>query len=179
MNAEERVEGKGKAQEGTKCEEKPNEREKEDAADESVFDVDPPHGGKRTSAIGSEDVVDPSALDLHFTLDSRSALDFHSHSTEHDLTALHAKLTIRRESLDQRELGLPTRQERIEGMDERARELEEETEKRSAQFGGLNASTSALGSNSWPITLLESVVFRVLGDKTSSLLFCSCTFLLL
>ena len=103
MNAEERVEGKGKAQEGTKCEEKPSEGEKEDAADESVFDVDPPHCGKRTSAIGSEDVVDPLALDLHFTLDSHSALDFHSHtteqdisnSTEHDLTALHAKLTIR------------------------------------------------------------------------------------
>ena len=57
-------------------------------------------------------------------------------------------------------------------MDERVRELEEETEKRSAQFGGLDASTSALGSNSWPITL-QSVVFCVLGDKTSSFLFCS------
>ena len=64
-------------------------------------------------------------------------------------------------------------------MDKRARELEEETEKRSAQLSGLNVSTSALGSNSWPNTLLRSVVFRVLGDKTSSFLFCSCTLLLL
>ena len=31
--------------------------------------------------------------------------------------------------------------------------------------------TSALGSNSWPVTLL---VFRVLGDKMSSFFFCSC-----
>ena len=51
MNAEERVEGKGKAQEGTICEETPNEREKEDARDESVFNLDPPHGGKRASAL--------------------------------------------------------------------------------------------------------------------------------
>ena len=58
-HAEERVEGKGKAQEGTKGEEKPNEREKEDAGDESVFDVDPPHGGKQASALVLEDVVDP------------------------------------------------------------------------------------------------------------------------
>ena len=50
-------------------------------------------------------------------------------------------------------------------MDERAREPEVEMEKRSAQLGGFNASTSTLGSNSWPITLLESVVFRVFGDK--------------
>ena len=54
-NAEERVEGKGKAQEGTNGEEKLNEREKEDAGDESVFDLDPPHGGKQVSALGSED----------------------------------------------------------------------------------------------------------------------------
>ena len=50
-------------------------------------------------------------------------------------------------------------------MDERAREPEVEMEKRSAQLGGFNASTSTLGSNSWPITLLESVVFCVFGDK--------------
>ena len=37
-HAEERVEGKGKAQEGTKGEEKSNEREREDTADESGFD---------------------------------------------------------------------------------------------------------------------------------------------
>ena len=67
------MEGKGKAQEGTKGEEKPNEREKEGAGDESVFDLDPTHGGKRASALVPEDVVDPSALDsdLHFTTDSQ------------------------------------------------------------------------------------------------------------
>ena len=31
-----------------------------------------------------------------------------------------------------------------------------------------------LGSNAWPIALLQSVVFRVLGDKTSSFLLRSC-----
>ena len=73
--------------------EKPNESEKEDAGDESVFDVDPPHGGKRASASWSEDVVDPSALDLdlHFTLDSHSHTTEQdvSNSTEHDLRPPH------------------------------------------------------------------------------------------
>jgi len=44
-------------------------------------------------------------------------------------------------------------------------------ETRSAQPCGLNVSTSALRSNSWPVTLL---VFRVLGNKMSSFFFCSC-----
>ena len=61
-----------------------------------------------------------------------------------------------------------------EERSKRVEELEDEGETRSAQLGGFNASTSALGSNLWPITLLRSVVFRVLGDKTSSFLFCSC-----
>ena len=45
------MEGKGKAQERTKGERKPNERGKVDAGDEKkpdiwrVFDLDPPHGG--------------------------------------------------------------------------------------------------------------------------------------
>ena len=51
--------------------------------------------------------------------------------------------------------------------------VEDEMETCSAQLGRFNAPTSALSSNSWPITLLRSVVFRVLGDKTSSLLFSS------
>ena len=63
VNAEERVEGNGKAQEGTKGEEKPNERKQAEAGDESVFDLDPPHGRKRASALVPKDVVDPSALD--------------------------------------------------------------------------------------------------------------------
>ena len=62
----------------------------------------------------------------------------------------------------------------LEKRFERVGELEEEMGMCSAQLGGLNAPTSALGSNSWPITLLRSVVFHVLGDKMSSFLFCSC-----
>ena len=131
------------------------------------------HQGPKMSLILQASAPDP---DLHFILDS------HSHTTEqdvptstdHDLTALHATLTTRQETLDQRELGLATTQERIEGMDKRVTELEEETEKCSAQLGGLNVSTSALSSNLWPVTLLRSVVFHEWGDKTSSFLFCSC-----
>ena len=51
-----------------------------------------------------------------------------------------------------------------EERSKRVEELKEEMETRSAQLGHLNAPTSALCSNSWPITLLPSVVFRVLGD---------------
>ena len=58
-------------------------------------------------------------------------------------------------------------------LEECSKQVEEEMETCSARLGGLNASTSALGSASWPINLLRSVVFRVLGDKTSSFLFCS------
>ena len=64
--------------------------------------------------------------------------------------------------------------QRGSGLEECSKRVEEEMETRSAQLGGLNASTSALGSTSWSITLLWSVVFRVLGDKTSSFLFSSC-----
>ena len=116
-------------------------------------------------------------MDSHYAYDSHTTEQDISNSTEHDLTALRAKLTTPPESLDQRELGLATRQDRIEGTDEGVREPEEEMEKRSSQLGGLNASTSALSLNSWPITLLRSVVFPVLGNKTSSFLFCSCSFL--
>ena len=41
----------------------------------------------------------------------------------------------------------------------------------SAQPGGLNASASAVGPNIWHVALLRSVIFRLLGDKTSSFLF--------
>ena len=226
---DEKVEGKGKAQ-GE--EEKPDEMEQEDAGEErkpdlwSVFDLDPSGSGRRASSA----------------LESGDAVDSHSHTTEHDLTALRTTLTTRQEALDQRELGLAARQERIEGMDEsvrevqravgyreeavgrreeavgrreqeveeremaverrergvrareekvveleqaideraraldqrgyvleeRSKQVEEEMETRSARLGGLNASTLP---NSWPITLLRSIVFRVLGDKTSSLLY--------
>jgi hypothetical protein len=46
-----------------------------------------------------------------------------SNSTEHDLTALYATPTTRQDALDQRELGLAARQERIEEMDERVRDV--------------------------------------------------------
>ena len=59
-------------------------------------------------------------------------------------------------------------------LEERSKQVEEDMATRSPQFGGLNALSLTLGSNSWPITLLQSVVFRVLGDKTSSFLFSSC-----
>ena len=252
-NAEERVEGKGKARESTKGEEEKPDREQEDPGDDkkpdlwSVFDLDSPRIGQQaSSALGSGDA---SALDLvsHSALDAQSHITEHdiSNSTEPDLTVLRATLTTRQEALDQLELGLAARQERIEGMDERVREaqravgyreeavgrreeavgrrekeveeremvverrerevrgreekvvgleqavdergrvldqrgyeleerskrVEEETETRSAQLCGLNASTSP---SSWPITLLRSVAFRVLGDKTSSFLFSPC-----
>ena len=77
--------------------------------------------------LESGDIDDPLALDL----DSHFAVDLHSHtteqevsnSTEYDLIALRATLTTRQEALDQREHGLAAGQERIEGMDERVREV--------------------------------------------------------
>ncbi|EDR07322.1 uncharacterized protein LACBIDRAFT_299125 [Laccaria bicolor S238N-H82] len=53
-------------------------------------------------------------------------------------------------------------------LEERSKRIQELKEIHDARLGTLNASTS---SNSWPITLLWSIVFHVLGDKTSSLLF--------
>ena len=72
-----------------------------------------------------------------------------------------------------RERALDQRGSQLEKRSKPVEELEEEMETHSGQLGGFNASISALGSNSWPITLLWSVVFRMLGDKTSSFLFCS------
>ena len=67
-----------------------------------------------------------------------------------------------------------TRSERIRtlGTLQRVEVLEEEWKHVPLNLVG-NVSTSSPGTNSWPITLLRSVVFRVLGNKTSSFLFCS------
>jgi len=78
------------------------------------------------------------------------------------------------QAIDERERASDQRGSELNERSKRVEELEEEMETRSAQLGGLNASTSAPGSNSWPVTLLRSVVPRVLGDRTSSFLFCSC-----
>jgi len=75
------------------------------------------------------------------------------------------------QAVDERERGLDQRGSELEERSKRVEALDGEMETRSGQLG---ASTSAPGSNSWPIALLRSVVFRVLGDRTSSFLFCSC-----
>ena len=80
---------------------------------------------------------------------------------EEKVAKLEQAVDEQRRALDQRGFKLETRAKRVE-------ELEEEMASRTPQFGGLNAS------NSWPITLLRSVVFRVLGNNTSSFLFSSC-----
>ncbi|EDR07315.1 uncharacterized protein LACBIDRAFT_328203 [Laccaria bicolor S238N-H82] len=72
-NAEEKVEVKGKAQEGTKGEEKPMRGRRRLW---SVYNPHPPRGGQRASALWSEDVDDRPALDL----------DSHSHTTEQDVS---------------------------------------------------------------------------------------------
>ena len=74
---------------------------------------------------------------------------------------------------DKRERAPDQRGSEIEEHSRQIEELEEEMEVRSAQHGCLNVSTLVVGSNSWPIAL-GFVVFRVLGYKTSSLLFFSC-----
>ena len=66
------------------------------------------------------------------------------------------------QAIDEREQALD---QRGSALEERSKQGVEEMETHYGQLGGLNVSTSALGSNSWPITLLWSVVFRVLGDK--------------
>ena len=86
---------------------------------------------------------------------------------ERDLQGREEKVVELEQAIDGRELALDQREFELE---ERSKRVEEEMEMRSTRIGGLSASTS---SNSWPITLLRSVVFRVLGDKTSSFLLCS------
>ena len=77
------------------------------------------------------------------------------------------------QAIDERERALDQRGSEIEEHSRQIEELEEEMEVRSAQHGCLNVSTLVVGSNSWPIAL-GSVVFRVLGYKTSSFLFFPC-----
>ena len=73
-------------------------------------------------------MIRPSAsaldLDSHSTLDSHSALDWHSYRIEHDHTALRTTFITRQEALDQHEVGLAARQERIERTDGRVREMQ-------------------------------------------------------
>ena len=93
---------------------------------------------------------------------------------EKDAREREEKVVELRQATDEREHALDQGGSELGGRSKWLEELEEETATCSARVGGLNASPSALGSNSWSITLLLSVVFRVLGDKTSSFLFCSC-----
>ena len=83
------------------------------------------------------------------------------------------------QAVDERDQALNQRGCELEERFNRVEELEEKLETCSAQLGGLNASTSVLDSNSWPNTLLRSVVLRGLGDKASSFVFYSCPSLLL
>ena len=69
------------------------------------------------------------------------------------------------QAIDEREHALDQRGSELEERSKWVEELEEETETCSAQLGGLNASTSALGLNLWSITLLRSVVFCVWATK--------------
>ena len=75
------------------------------------------------------------------------------------------------EAIDEREHAL----DHGGDLEERSKwleELEEEIETCSAQLGGLDASTSALGSNSWSITLfgLLSFVYWAINLLLPSLL---------
>ena len=78
------------------------------------------------------------------------------------------------QAIDEHEHELDQRGSELDERSKWVEELEEEMETCSAQFGGLDVSTSALYSNSWSITVLRPVVLCVLGDKTSSFLLCSC-----
>ncbi|KIK05986.1 hypothetical protein K443DRAFT_3518 [Laccaria amethystina LaAM-08-1] len=85
--------------------------------------------GRRRGREETE-LMQPLDLNSHSTLDSYSSLDSHtteqdvSNSTEHDLTALRATLTTHQEAIDERELGLAVRQEGIEGMVVKVREVQ-------------------------------------------------------
>ena len=83
---------------------------------------------------------------------------------EEKVAELEQEADERGRALDRREIELEDRSKRVE----------EDKETCSTRLRGLTAPTLALGSTSWPITLLRSVVFRVLGDKTSSFPFFSC-----
>ena len=66
---------------------------------------------------------------------SHSALDWHSHRTGHDHTALRTTFITRQEALDQHELGLAVRQERIERTDGSVREVQRAVEYREEAVG--------------------------------------------
>jgi len=97
---------------------------------------------------------------------------------EREVREREEKVVELEQAIDERGRTLDQRGSELEERSKRVEEFEGEMETRSAQLGGFNASTSAKetrsGSKSWPITLLRTVVFRVLGDRTSSFLFCSC-----
>ena len=66
------------------------------------------------------------------------------------------------QAIDEQEHALDQRGSELRERSKWVEKLEgEEMETRSAKLGGLNACASALGSNSWSITPLPSVVFRV------------------
>ncbi|EDR07317.1 uncharacterized protein LACBIDRAFT_328207 [Laccaria bicolor S238N-H82] len=75
----------------------------------------------------------------------------------------------REKEAEKRERAVERRERGIESeVEERSKRVQELEETRDARHGALDTSTL---SHSWPITLLRSVVFRVLGDKTSLFLF--------
>ncbi|EDR07290.1 uncharacterized protein LACBIDRAFT_388494 [Laccaria bicolor S238N-H82] len=82
---------------------------------------------------------------------------------EREVEEREGKVGVLEQAVNERERVLDQREFELE---ERSKRVEELQETRDA----LNASTL---SNSWPITLFRSVVFRVLGDKTPSYLFSS------
>ena len=77
------------------------------------------------------------------------------------------------QAIDEREHALYQGGSDLQERSKWVEELEEEMERCFTQLGGLNASTSALGSNSWSMTLLPSVTPCVLGDTTPLFLLCS------
>ena len=58
------------------------------------------------------------------------------------------------QAIDEKELALDQNGSELKERSKWVEELEEEMDTHSGQLGGLNAPTSALGSNSGPITLL-------------------------
>ena len=58
------------------------------------------------------------------------------------------------QSIDKRERALDQRGSELEERSKRVEELEKEMETNSGQFNDLHVSTSAIGSNSWPVTPL-------------------------
>ena len=91
-----------------------------------MFNLDPPRGGQRASALGSGGVDGPSVLYLgsHSTLDSHPALDSRLKLDRKQPHRPPCNTNNPPKALDQRELGLAARQERNEGMDEKIKEVQ-------------------------------------------------------